>query len=116
MRCLSAHIYIIRLVTIDQIKNSLVDLNKKMLVKEFSQKYSVTLFYTTIVLIILVISLGFSSFSHRGFSRMNSGDFQRNSQQRMIQKDDTNVSDQNVKNQVPDQTQTQPQDQTQQTQ
>jgi len=37
-----------------------------MSIKEFSQKNSIVLFYTTIVLIILLIIMGFCSFGRKG--------------------------------------------------
>jgi regulatory protein YycI of two-component signal transduction system YycFG len=84
-----------------------------MLVREFSQKNSVALFYATIVLIILVVVLGFISFGHKGSREFNPGNLQGRNQQGMMQDNNVSVPDQNVQSQTPDQVPVQTPDQTQ---
>jgi len=46
-----------------------------MHIKEFSAKHSVKLFYSTIILLLLVIGLVCAGFSHRGFESRGRGGF-----------------------------------------
>lgn len=65
---------------------------KTMSIKEFSQKNSVILFYTTIILIIAVIVLCFTP-GIKGSKRMGPGNFQGNNQPGMMQNNNVNIPD-----------------------
>lgn len=80
-----------------------------MSIKEFSQKNSVALFYTTVVLLIVVLILGFNCFG-KGNMRMSPSNFNGNQQGMMqdgsgYQKKTNNSSQNNNVGQIPDQVQ-----------
>lgn len=81
-----------------------------MSIKEFSQKNGVVFFYSTIILLILAVILGFNCFGSKGGKNMGPGNFDRNQKGTMQQNDNsqndqTNAPVQNNQEQTSDQNQ-----------
>jgi hypothetical protein len=75
-----------------------------MSIKEFSEKNSVVLFYTTAILIVAVVILVSMSFGHKGLGRRGPSNFQGNNQPKMMQ-NDVNIPGQNNQDQAQNQIQ-----------